>query len=105
MDPCEVFDQEPGENPFEPEEYESEDELLTSTTTPRKTQTGRVRGSIYFQSTYISPSSRSPIQRSICSPSARRRQRKQTDCRYCDDNLPASCIIEHERIIELRNVL
>ena len=97
MGPCEVFDQEPGENPFDPEENEDEeeDELLTSTTTPRKTQTGRVRGTIYFQSSYLSPSSRSPIQRSMCSPSARRRQRKQTDCRFCDDDLPASCIIEH----------
>ena len=96
MDSCEVFDQEPGEVPFEPEEYETdEDEFLTSTTTPRKTQTGRVRGTSYFQSTYISPSSRSPIQRSICSPSARRTQRKQTHCKYCDEDLPASCIIEH----------
>ena len=93
MDPCEEFDQEPGENPFEPEEYDSEDELLT--TTPRKTQIGRARGKSYFQSSYISPSSRSPIQRSICSPSARRRRRKHTDCRYCDDDLPVSCIIEH----------
>ena len=27
MDSCEVFDQEPGEVPFEPEEYETDEEI------------------------------------------------------------------------------
>ena len=94
MNSCEVFDQETGQNSFETSEAEEEYELPTPRT-PRKTQTGTVIGSTHSQSSYVSPSIRRPIQRSLCSPSARRRQVKQNDCRFCDADLPSSGLINH----------
>lgn len=94
MDSCEVFDQDTGQNSFETSEAEDEYELPTPRT-PRKTQTGTVIGSNRPQSSYASPSIRSTIQRSLSSPSARRKQVKQSDCKFCDANLPSSGLINH----------
>ena len=51
-----------------------------------------ITDSMRTQSTRMS---QSPIQRYTSSSSARQKHMKQLDCRFCDANIPPSCLIDH----------
>ena len=92
MDPCVLAIQEPGETAVEPEEDRNKEEQESMTATSR-TQSGRANDLMSSHATTILRQSQ--IHRYMTSPSARQKQIKQKDCRFCEAYLPPSCLIEH----------
>ena len=76
-------------------EDDTDDEEEEQMAVEISTQSARVDGATSCHTNILSHCSHSPLRSYISSSSARQKQIKKTDCKFCDVNIPPSCLIDH----------